>query len=188
MRRSVSPQLWHDQRENGQRLRSAVLWHSWSYLCGHDGPAFHRGKQHHGDLRRTEEANHGYAWGFVCFVLHVWLSVLCRHVCHCDDNTLLSLRKSSSSGYALTSLLGLLMISGGREGRGRRGRWGGGDLVVEHQACDQVTVWSTLRAPLSGTFLQTLPDLVTSLKGQHSLSRGQCPPKGLGTNVTVEAT
>ena len=52
----------------------------------------------------------------------------------------------------------------------------------------------TLRAPLSGTFLQTLPDLVTPLKG-HSLSlraavhrRGQRPPKGSGTNMTVEAT
>ena len=51
----------------------------------------------------------------------------------------------------------------------------------------------TLRASLSGTFLQTLPDLVTPLKG-HSLSRaavqrrGQRPPKGSGTNMTVEAT
>ena len=34
---------------------------------------------------------------------------------------------------------------------------------------------STLRAPLSGTFLQTLPDLVTPLKG-HSLSPRSCPP------------
>ena len=33
----------------------------------------------------------------------------------------------------------------------------------------------TLRAPLSGTFLQTLPDLVTPLKG-HSLSPRSCPP------------
>ena len=33
----------------------------------------------------------------------------------------------------------------------------------------------TLRASLSGTFLQTLPDLVTSLKG-HSLSPHSCPP------------
>ena len=32
----------------------------------------------------------------------------------------------------------------------------------------------TLRAPLSGTFLQTLPDLVASLKG-HSLSPHSCP-------------
>ena len=32
----------------------------------------------------------------------------------------------------------------------------------------------TLRAPLSGTFLQTLPDLVTPLKG-HSLSPRICP-------------
>ena len=32
----------------------------------------------------------------------------------------------------------------------------------------------TLRAPLSGTFLQTLPDLVTPLKG-HSLSPRSCP-------------
>ena len=33
----------------------------------------------------------------------------------------------------------------------------------------------TLLASLSGTFLQTLPDLVTSLKG-HSLSPRSCPP------------
>ena len=33
----------------------------------------------------------------------------------------------------------------------------------------------TLRAPLSGTFPQTLPDLVTPLKG-HSLSPRSCPP------------
>ena len=51
----------------------------------------------------------------------------------------------------------------------------------------------TLRASPSGTFLQTLPDLVTPLKG-HSVSaqavqrRGQRPPKGSGTNVTAKAT
>ena len=33
---------------------------------------------------------------------------------------------------------------------------------------------ATLRAPLSGTFLQTLPELVTPLKG-HSSPRS-CPP------------
>ena len=33
----------------------------------------------------------------------------------------------------------------------------------------------TLRASLSGTFLQTLPDLVTPQKG-HSLSPRSCPP------------
>ena len=33
----------------------------------------------------------------------------------------------------------------------------------------------TLRASLSGTLLQTLPDLVTPLKGRHSLSSGSCP-------------
>ena len=38
-----------------------------------------------------------------------------------------------------------------------------------------VTVVRTLRASLSGTFLQTLPDLVTPLKG-HSLSPRSCPP------------
>ena len=41
-------------------------------------------------------------------------------------------------------------------------------------AC-HLRVLSTLRAPLSGTFLQTLPDLVTPLKG-HSLSPRSCPP------------
>ena len=51
----------------------------------------------------------------------------------------------------------------------------------------------TLRASLSGIFLQTLPDLVTPLKGalfisaQLSTDAGQRPPKGLGTNMTVEA-
>ena len=34
---------------------------------------------------------------------------------------------------------------------------------------------STLQASLSGTFLQTLPDLVTPLKGHH-LSPCSCPP------------
>ena len=38
-------------------------------------------------------------------------------------------------------------------------RWGGIAVIFR----------TTLRAPLSGTFLQTLPDLVTPLKG-HSLS------------------
>ena len=52
---------------------------------------------------------------------------------------------------------------------------------------------TTLRASLSGTFLQTLPDLVTPLKGTLYLRaavhrRGQRPPEGLGTDKTVEAT
>ena len=38
----------------------------------------------------------------------------------------------------------------------------------------QDSEWTTLRASLSGTFLQTLPDLVTPLKG-HSLSPRSCP-------------
>ena len=51
----------------------------------------------------------------------------------------------------------------------------------------------TLRASLSGTFLQTLPDIVTPLKGTLYLRaavhrRGQRPPKGSGTEKTVEAT
>ena len=55
----------------------------------------------------------------------------------------------------------------------------------------------TLRASLSGTFLQTLPDLVMRLlKGALFISTRQLscdavterPPKGLGTNMTVEAT
>ena len=47
----------------------------------------------------------------------------------------------------------------------------------------------TLRASLSGTFLQILPELLTPLKG-HSLSPRSCPAtrqrplKGLGTNQT----
>ena len=57
----------------------------------------------------------------------------------------------------------------------------------------EVAVLGTLLASLSGTFLQTLPDLVTSLKGHSYLRaaihrRGQCPPKGSGTDKTVEAT
>ena len=68
----------------------------------------------------------------------------------------------------------------------------------------------TLRASLSGTLLQTLPDLVTPLKGHYIYvcvyiyiyiylliflnlraavqRRGQRPAKGSGTNMTVEAT
>ena len=41
-------------------------------------------------------------------------------------------------------------------------------------ALRKVWVLLTLRAPLSGTFLQTLPDLVTPLKG-HFLSPRSCP-------------
>ena len=50
-----------------------------------------------------------------------------------------------------------------------------------------VLIQLTLRASLSGTFRQTLPDLVTPLMA-HSLSPCTCTPKGLGTNITVEAT
>ena len=41
-------------------------------------------------------------------------------------------------------------------------------------ALQKVCVLTTLRASLSGTFLHTLPDLVTPLKG-HSLSPRSCP-------------
>ena len=66
------------------------------------------------------------------------------------------------------------------------------DLEVRASGVD-VLLFVTLRAPLSGTFLQTLPDLVTPLKGHSYLRaavqrRGQRPPKGSGTNMTVEAT
>ena len=49
----------------------------------------------------------------------------------------------------------------------------------------------TLRASLSGTFLQTLPELVTPLKGHSYLHAavhgcGQRPPKSLGASKTVE--
>ena len=49
--------------------------------------------------------------------------------------------------------------------------------VVLFSALEQThcTLAATLRAPLSGTFLQTLPDLVMPLKG-HSLSPRSCPP------------
>ena len=55
--------------------------------------------------------------------------------------------------------------------------------------CKDLTV--TLRVPLSDTSLQTLPDLVTPLKGTLYLRaavqrRGQRPPKGSGTNIEVE--
>ena len=60
-------------------------------------------------------------------------------------------------------------------------------------ALQKVWVLITLRVSLSGTFLQTLPDLVTPLKGHSFLRaavhrRGQRPPKGFGTDKTVEAT
>ena len=48
------------------------------------------------------------------------------------------------------------------------------DLEVRASGVD-VLLFVTLRAPLSGTFLQTLPDLVTPLKG-HSLSPRSCSP------------
>ena len=65
---------------------------------------------------------------------------------------------------------------------------------TELNVAEVVTAHPTLRAPLSGTFLQTLLDLVTSLnRGTLYLCaavhrRGQRPPKGSGTNMTVEAT
>ena len=62
------------------------------------------------------------------------------------------------------------------------------------QFCIQLKVYNclTLRASLSGTFLQTLPDLVTPLKAALGTlylraavhRRGQRPPKGLGTDHT----
>ena len=58
-----------------------------------------------------------------------------------------------------------------------------------NNACHALTVHPTLRASVSGTFLHTLPDLVTPLKGHAAVhGRGQRPPKGSGTNMTVEAT
>ena len=47
-----------------------------------------------------------------------------------------------------------------------------------------VLVFITLRASLSGTFLQTLPDLVTPLKG-HSLSPRSCPATRSAPSVKV---
>ena len=52
--------------------------------------------------------------------------------------------------------------------------WGGGGACL-HRRCSVVMLPVTLRTSLSGTFLQTLPDLVTPLKG-HSLSPRSCPP------------
>ena len=65
--------------------------------------------------------------------------------------------------------------------------------VLGRLAASTVILVHTLRAPLSGTFLQTLPDLITPLKGTIYLRaavqrRGQRPPKVSGTNMTVEAT
>ena len=54
---------------------------------------------------------------------------------------------------------------------------------------ERVVVVVTVRASLSGTFLQTLPDLDTPLYLPAAVHRrGQRPPKGLGTNMTAEAT
>ena len=58
------------------------------------------------------------------------------------------------------------------------------------------TVHATLEALLSDTFLQTLPELhghategALFISAQLSMHRrGQRPPKGSGTNMTVEAT
>ena len=57
------------------------------------------------------------------------------------------------------------------------GGGGKGVIVFENSTISQWHLDSpraTLRAPLSGTFLQTLPDLVAPLKG-HSLSPRSCP-------------
>ena len=64
-----------------------------------------------------------------------------------------------------------------------KGRWvaacvcvlgGGGGGAQSHASETNVKLGPTLRASLSGTLLQTLPDLVTPLKG-HSLSLHSCP-------------
>ena len=61
---------------------------------------------------------------------------------------------------------------------------------VSHAGCvgDGLLSQTHSEPSLSGTFLQTLPELVTPLKG-HSLSPRGCqrPPKGLGTSKTMEA-
>ena len=68
-------------------------------------------------------------------------------------------------------------VTVGRMGKGERGK---GDMKGGHRKETTLraplsgTFLHTLRAPLSGTFLQTLPDLVTPLKG-YSLSPRSCP-------------
>ena len=83
-------------------------------------------------------------------------------------------------GYGKVSLLGSLSVS----------------QRTSHLCCcfvfgllgkETITVLCTLRASLSGSSLQTLPDLVTPLKG-YSLSPRSCPAKGSGTDKTVEVT
>ena len=66
-------------------------------------------------------------------------------------------------------MMGKCRECGGGGGGGGRVAGGGGLLggMGGRGGC-------TLRASLSGTFLQTLPDLVTPLKG-HSLSPRSCP-------------
>ena len=59
-------------------------------------------------------------------------------------------------------------------GRRGKGRGVGGVLELGGLTSPQPSSRLTLRASLSGTFLQTLPDLVTPLKG-HSLSPLSCP-------------
>ena len=72
------------------------------------------------------------------------------------------------------------------------------DIQLSERVGDAVALFgeaTTLRALLSGTFLPTLPELITPLK-VHSSSclraavhrRCQCPPKRLGSNKTVEAS
>ena len=50
-----------------------------------------------------------------------------------------------------------------------------GHITILTSACVNVIPQSALRPSYSGTFLQTLPDLVTPLSG-HSLSPRSCPP------------
>ena len=78
-----------------------------------------------------------------------------------------------------------LSVAGPRGGSGGCGGGDGGgdggygvDCAMGRDGCGWWWwwwwVWSTLRASLSGIFLQTPPDLVTPLKG-HSLSPRSCP-------------
>ena len=60
----------------------------------------------------------------------------------------------------------------GWEGGGGGGRAGAEPLPSVFPT--ELSAFPALRASLSGTFLYTLPDLVTPLKG-HSLSPRSCP-------------
>ena len=76
--------------------------------------------------------------------------------------------------HTLGSSVLMVIKPGSSDARHKSEQWDGFGSLCRPCRTGGLMVMPTLRASLSGTFLQTLPDLVTPLKG-HSLSPRSCP-------------